>query len=259
MSWQPLSRYNLLPLTTLIYRELIREWRTKHFSLLPELAMSVIFAIIITTAPLPEGFAIKSLDYITFVGLGLVTNSIIINSFSSTAFGMVHAKMEQYLIDFIVPPLSRAATYFGLVVSATLSALFSAVCVGLVLVPFGFTIPHLTATLAIFLTSAIVGASFALLGIVAAHYSKDWDAISAKFSLLLLPVLYLSGVFYSIESIHPAYQWILSYNPIYHLFAMVRGLSLGDAPSVGGLASMACVVASCLIASYVLLAGRSIR
>ncbi|MDI9347905.1 MAG: ABC transporter permease [Methylacidiphilales bacterium] len=241
---------------TLVKKELIREWSSKHFSLLPELGMIVVFGIIIKTAPIPSDLIIQNFDFMTFIGLGLVTTSVITNSFASTAFGLVHAKMENYIVDFIMPPLGKEVVYLALIMTATISALLSSICIGGVLFLFGMKLPGILPMLEVIAICSILAFSFALLGIVAACYSQDWDSISAKFSLMLLPLIYCSGVFYELQSIDPNFQWILLYNPVYYLFCLIREIASGQTISGIGLFSLAGLVGISLLVSFVFLRKR---
>ena len=251
--WNTISKYNLIGVYTLIKKELWREWSSKHFSLIPEVSMVAIVAIFIKTIPIPDNFTIQGMEFFTFVSYGIITTSLIANSFASPAFGIVHAKMENYVTDFIMSPLTKLLSYLSIIASSSLSALFSSMIIAGTLIIFGFEPPTLIPAITIICLYIFISFSFGTLGLISGIYSKDWDSIGAKNNLVLIPIIYLSGVFYGIETIDPDFQFLLYLNPVYKIIEGVRIIGTTGTIQVSILLAIVVLIGVALTASCLLL------
>lgn len=245
-----------LIMITLIKKELWRDWATKHFTLLPEIGTIITIAIVLKVIPIPQNYSINNQDFFTFISYGLITTSLISNSFAATAFNLVHAKMENYILDYMLIPLTRLRTYISISLTAVFTAVISALIVAITLSLFGFQPPSLTKIITIAGILFITGINFTLLGIIAGIYSRDWDSIGAKFSLILIPFIFLSGVFYPIENIKPSFHFLFEFNPVYQIINGTRRIAETSIIPTETIIALLALTSITLTGAYLLLRNR---
>jgi ABC-2 type transport system permease protein len=154
------------------------------------------------------------------------------NSFQNSSSSIVGSKFGGDLEDLKASPLTPQ----HLIWAYSLGALFRGFIVGLMTfivgeIFFYFSEGHLLGIHNVFVLFAflIIGSiSFAQLGICVAFWSKSFDQLSAVSGFILLPLIYLGGVFYSIDNLHPFWQAISRANPLLYLINGVREGILGQ-------------------------------
>jgi ABC-2 type transport system permease protein len=165
-------------------------------------------------------------SYLAFLIPGLVMMGVLNNAFQNTSSSIVSGKFSGDLEDLKVVPLTP-----NMILSAmSIAALSRGLIVGLVtflvgevflfVVEGSFTSIAHPIWLVYFL--AVGGLSFAALGVSIAFWAKSFDQMSAVGSFVLLPLIYLGGVFFSLKGLHVFWQTISSFNPVLYLINGVR-------------------------------------
>lgn len=168
----------------------------------------------------------QSVSYLAFLIPGLVMMSILNNSFQNSSSSIVSGKFSGDLEDWKVAPLLEREILFAL----ALGGLTRGATVGLVTFLTGeaFHWYVIGAPLAIEHPFALIyfiivgGLSFALFGVTVAFWARTFDQLSAVNSFILLPLIYLGGVFFSIENLHPIWQNISKLNPLFYFINGIR-------------------------------------
>lgn len=249
-----ISGLNTLGVATLIWRQVVAEFLAFKLVLLGPALQALLFALVISLAVGSRIAEIGGLPFLEFLAPGLVIAAAVQRSFESTAFSMVHEKLEGTIADVFGAPLNAGEILTGY----TIGAMVTGICIGLpvwlVLLPFGAGLPVHVAVMVYFLLTGCV--ILALFGLIAGMQSHRWDSLSAKETFVLAPLLFLSGSFFTIDALDEPFRTMMMANPVFHLVNGFRYAMTGyaDAPVwvsvtvVGGLAAILCVVALRLVA-----------
>lgn len=199
-------------------------------------------------------------SYLAFLIPGLVMMSVLNNAFQNSSSSIVSGKFSGDLEDWRVVPLSSPQIIWAV----SLAGLTRGALVGLVTFLVGdafliFVEGHAIAfahpfALAFFLT--VGGLCFAKLGISVAFWARSFDQVSAVGSFLLLPLIYLGGVFFSLENLHPFWQGLSRFNPVLYFINGVRYGMLGKSDVD---LTTAVVVSLASLAAFHILGMRALR
>lgn len=245
---------NTLGVATLIWRQVIAEFLVFKLVLLGPALQAMLFALVISLAVGTRIAEVGGLPFLEFLAPGLVIAAAVQRSFESTAFSMVHEKLEGTIGDVFGAPLTAGEILTGYTVGATITGFCIGLPVWLVLLPFGAGLPlHGLAMLYFVLVGCIILAFF---GLIAGMQSHRWDSLSAKETFVLTPLLFLSGSFFTIDALGEPFRSMMMANPVFHLVNGFRYAMTGyaDAPVwisatvVGILAAVLCLVALRLVA-----------
>lgn len=188
--------------------------------------------------------------YIAFIIPGLVMMATLRNTFDNATGSIVAAKYCGEMEDLKISPFSPAQIAWahglgsltrGLLVGLT-SLAIGAISYRVVLEEW-LIIQH-PVLLIIYL--CLGGLAFAHLGLSVSMHAKSFDQISGLNTFLLLPLIYLGGVFFSLEHLHPFWQKVSQANPILYLVNGVRYAILGEADIPMNI-SMAVTVGTALV------------
>jgi len=162
------------------------------------------------------------LNYTAFLIPGLVMMSVLQNAFANTSSSLIQSKVTGNLVFVLLAPLSHFEFYAAYI----LAAVFRGIVVGLgvFLITLWFGLPSLEHPLWIlafaFLGAAILGS----LGLIAGIWADKYDQLAAFQNFIIMPATMLSGVFYSIHSLPPAWQVVSHFNPFFY---MIDGFRFG--------------------------------
>ena len=162
------------------------------------------------------------LSYTAFLIPGLVMMSILQNAFANTSSSLIQSKVTGNLVFVLLSPLSHFEFYSAYI----LAAVFRGVVVGLgvLVITAWYGLPSIDYPLWI-LTFAFFGAAIlGSLGLIAGIWADKYDQLAAFQNFIIMPATMLSGVFYSIHSLPPAWQVVSHFNPFFY---MIDGFRYG--------------------------------
>ena len=130
-----------------------------------------------------------------------------------------------YIVDLLVTPISP----WEMIIAYTLAAMMRGITVGVVvfLISLSFTtlpLPHPILALGMLIAASFLFAQF---GILAAIFSKNFDTLSMYTNFLILPLIYLGGLFYPVNQLPPFWQKLSLLNPVSYMIDGFRAASLG--------------------------------
>lgn len=161
-------------------------------------------------------------SYGAFLIPGLLMMSVIQNAFANTSSSLIQSKVMGSILFILLPPFSALEMFFAYIGAAILRGL--AVGVGVFFVALFYVkvpIDNFAIILAFaFLGSYVMGA----LGLIAGMWAEKFDQIAAFQSFLIMPLTFLSGVFYSINSLPPFWSALSQWNPFFY---MIDGFRYG--------------------------------
>jgi len=248
---------------TLLEKELLRFWKVS-FQTIAAPVLTALLYLLIFSHVLESRVAVFGgrVAYTSFLIPGLVMMSVLQNSFANASSSLIQSKITGNLIFVLLPPLSPLDMYAAYVLGAMVRGLvvgLGVFVVTLLLAPGPFTIAHPLWALAFaILGSAILGT----LGVIAGISADKFDELAAFQNFLIMPLTFLSGVFYSIHSLPPFWQALSHFNPFFYMIDGFRygffGLSdVAPALSLALVASAAAILAA--VALLILSRGWKLR
>jgi ABC-2 type transport system permease protein len=210
---------------TLLAKELLRFWKVSFQTIAAPVLTSLLYLLVFAHV-LESRVAVFDgrVSYTAFLVPGLVMMAVLQNAFANSSSSMIQSKITGNLIFVLLPPLSPLELFAAYVIGAMVRGL--AVGLGVLAVTVWFApsvlaMPHPLWALAFALAgSAILG----ILGLIAGIWADKFDQLAAFQNFIILPLTFLSGVFYSIHSLPPFWQAASHANPFFY---MIDGFRYG--------------------------------
>jgi len=206
---------NWYGLYTLFGKEIWRFLKVATQTILTPVVTILLYLLVFSSVLKEHIQVYEGISYIAFLMPGLMMMSIIQNAFANSSSSLFQSKIMGNLIFILLPPLSNFEFYLAFVAAAVVRGLLVGATVWITALWFvQLPIYHL-GHLLIFaiLGSALLGA----LGIIAALWAEKWDHIAGFQNFVILPLTFLSGVFYQIETLPHFWQQLSLFNPFFYL------------------------------------------
>jgi len=171
-------------------------------------------------------------DYFTFLIPGLAMMSMLQNAFANTSSSIIIGKVMNVHIYLLMAPLSALEMVFAFLTAAVLRAVIVVTVFLLVLFPFvDISLHHLGFILVYGICGSVIMGG---LGLIAGMWSNNFDNMAMITNFIIMPLTFLSGVFYSIAQLPPFWQQVSLYNPFFYLIDGFRHgfLGVGDSDPV---------------------------
>lgn len=198
----------------------------------------------------------SDVPYLLFLLPGLLMMGMLNNSFQNASGSLMTSKFHGDLEDWRVAPLSCHHIVWGM----SLACLARGWLVSLMIIATGGLFNYFNGSLSIsilhpwwaFFFLCVGGLSFGMLGIVVGFFSKTFDQMNSFSQFILLPLIYLGGVFFSIKDLHSPWQTVAYFNPLLYFTNGLRRSVLGvsDIPLFTCAAISLVALGSCLILAY---------
>ena len=207
---------------TLLRKEILRFWKVAFQTVAAPVLTSLLYLLIFAHVMAGSNAAFPGVTYEQFLIPGLAMMTMLQNAFANTSSSLIQSKITGNILFILLPPLSHWNFYFAYVIAATVRGL--AVGLGVFLV--GIFMAHIPVyNLAWILVFAFLGsAMLAALGIIAGLWADKFDQIAAFQNFIIMPLTFLSGVFYSIHSLPAFWQTLSHFNPFFY---MIDGFRFG--------------------------------
>jgi ABC-2 type transport system permease protein len=248
---------------TLLYKELLRFWKVAFQTILAPVLSALLYLLIFSHV-LESHVTVYGgeVRYTAFLIPGLVMMSVLQNAFANSSSSLIQSKITGNLIFILLPPLSPGDLFAAYVLGAMVRGLvvgLGVFIVTLFFVPSLLAMPHpLWAFAFALLGSAILGS----LGLLAGMWADKFDQLAVFQNFIIVPLTFLSGVFYSIHSLPPFWQTASRWNPFFY---MIDGFRYGffghsDVPPMLSLALVTgCCVALATVTLVLLRRGWKLR
>ncbi len=202
----------------------------------------------------------EGLTYMEFMVPGLIMLAVITNSYANVASAFFGAKFQKAIEEILISPMANWAILLGFIVGGIARGVLVGVVVVLISLLFtSFAINNIFLTLfSILLTSTL----FSILGLINGMYAKTFDDISIIPTFVLTPLIYLGGIFYSIEILSDQWQFISKINPILYIVNFFRYAMLGTSeidPTSGLILICVFTVGFFVLAYYLLHKGVGVK
>jgi ABC-2 type transport system permease protein len=158
--------------------------------------------------------------YIDFIVPGVIMMAIINNAYSNVVSSFFSAKFQRHVEELLVSPMPNAIILLGFVSGGIVRGLTVGVAVTAVAAVLSDLQVHNLAL--ILLVALLTAALFAIGGFINAVYAKSFDDISIIPTFVLTPLIYLGGIFYSLELLPEFWQGVSLFNPILYMINAFR-------------------------------------
>ena len=211
----------------IVTKEIIRWLRIWPQTLIPPMITSTLYFLVFGQVIGAKVGSISALPYSTFIAPGLIMMAVIINSYTNVASSLFSAKFARYIEEMLVSPTPYWIIVSGYVIGGALRGLTIGILVFIVTLFFSGI--HLEHAWMMLLTLVLTSVLFALAGCINGIFAKKFDDTMLFSSFILTPLIYLGGLFYSINDLPHWAQLISKFNPIYYIITLFRG-SMLDLP-----------------------------
>jgi ABC-2 type transport system permease protein len=207
---------------TLFYKEILRFWKVGFQTVAAPVITAVLYMMIFGHVLEEHVQVFDGVGYTAFLLPGLVMMSVLQNAFANSSSSLIQSKIMGNLVFLMLTPLSHRAWFVAYVGSSVVRGL--AVGAGVMLATWWFAQTPLVAPLWV-VVFAVLGASLlGALGLIAGLWAEKFDQMAAFQNFVIVPMTFLSGVFYSIHSLPPVWQTISHLNPFFY---MIDGFRYG--------------------------------
>ncbi|MBC8749028.1 MULTISPECIES: ABC transporter permease [Paraburkholderia] len=207
---------------TLFYKELLRFWKVSFQTVLAPVITALLYLTIFGHALRGHVQVYPGVEYTSFLIPGLVMMSVLQNAFANSSSSLIQSKITGNLVFVLLPPLSHYEMFAAYVLAAMARGLcvgFGVFIVTIWFVPLAFTAPLYIIVFAMF-GAAILGT----LGLIAGIWAEKFDQLAAFQNFLIMPLTFLSGVFYSTHTLPPVWREVSRLNPFFY---MIDGFRYG--------------------------------
>jgi ABC-2 type transport system permease protein len=246
--------------STLFYKELLRFWKVSFQTVLAPVITALLYLTIFGHALRGHVQVYPGVEYTSFLIPGLVMMSVLQNAFANSSSSLIQSKITGNLVFVLLPPLSHYEMYFAYVLASVVRGL--AVGLGVFIVTVWFIPMNFAAPLYILAFAVLGSAILGTLGLIAGVWADKFDQLAAFQNFLIMPLTFLSGVFYSTHTLPPLWREVSRLNPFFYMIDGFRygffGLSdVSPVASLGIVAAFFVVLA--VIAVRLLASGYKLR
>jgi ABC-2 type transport system permease protein len=206
----------------LFYKEILRFWKVSFQTIAAPVLSAVLYLLIFGHVLEDRVQVYGQLKYTSFLLPGLIMMSLLQNAFANSSSSMVQSKIMGNLVFILLSPLGHWSWFSAYVLSAMVRGL--AVGLGVLLVTLYFVPLSFVHPLWILVFALLGAAMLATLGLIAGLWAEKFDQMAAFQNFVIMPMTFLSGVFYSIHSLPPFWQTFSHLNPFFY---MIDGFRFG--------------------------------
>ena len=235
---------------TLFYKEVLRFWKVSFQTVAAPVLTAVLYLLIFGHVLEDHVKVYGSVAYTAFLIPGLVMMSVLQNAFANSSSSLIQSKITGNLVFVLLTPLSHWAWFLAYVGASVVRGL--AVGLGVFLVTAWFAPPGLAEPLWVLVFALLGAGMLGALGLIAGLWAEKFDQMAAFQNFIIMPMTFLSGVFYSVRSLPPFWQGVSHLNPFFY---MIDGFRRGffGVSDVSPWLSLAIVGVSFLVVSGIAL------
>jgi ABC-2 type transport system permease protein len=200
---------------TLLHKELLRFWKVGLQSIFAPTIATLIYLLIFSHILEERAQAYPGVTYTTFLIPGLVMMAMLQNAFSNSSSSLIQSKISGSIVFVLLSPLSYMEIFVAYVLASIARGLLVGTGVYLVTLIF-FDMP-LQSLFWVFIFALIGNGFLGALGIIAAIWAEKFDQLAAFQNFVILPLTFLSGVFYTIHSLPPFWENLSHFNPFFYV------------------------------------------
>ena len=230
-----------------IYRyEMMRFFRTLLQSFISPVISTSLYFVVFGAAIGSRIQEVEGISYGAFIVPGLIMLSVIMQSISNASFAIYFPKFIGTIYELLSAPVNFIEIVLGYVGAAATKSLFiGLVILGTASLFVDLTIAHPVAMIAFLVLTCV---SFALMGFIIGIWANNFEQLQLVPLLIVTPLVFLGGSFYSISMLPPVWQTITMFNPVVYLISGFRWafFDMADVPIGLSLGAIGLFTALCL-------------
>ena len=207
---------------TLLKKELLRFWRVSFQTVAAPVITALLYLLIFSHVLDKHVQVYDGVAYTEFLIPGLIMMSVLQNAFANSSSSLIQSKVMGNIVFVLLTPLTHLQFFMAFLIAAIIRGLVVGLCIYLVAMWFvDLTVANPWMLIAFgLLGSALLGT----FGIIAGIWADRFDQMAAFQNFIIMPLSFLSGVFYSIHSLPPFWQKVSHLNPFFY---MIDGFRYG--------------------------------
>ncbi|MBA3669816.1 MAG: ABC transporter permease [Sphingomonas sp.] len=229
-------------LKTLYIKEVRRFFKVQMQTVWAPAITTLLYLAIFTVALGRAGRVVMGVPFADFLAPGLIVMAMLQNAFANASFSLLVGKIQGNIVDYLMPPLSTGELITGLVGAAVTRAFLVGFAVWLVMLLWPGVSVHVEHPLIVLWFGLMGSLLLAFLGLLTSVWAEKFDHAAAVTNFVVTPLSLLSGTFYTVHSLAPAFQAVSHANPFFYIISGFRAgfLGVSDSPLlVGGLGLLA--------------------
>ena len=229
---------------TLFRKESLRFWKVSTQTVGAPILTAVLYLMIFSHVLEDHVQVYGHVSYTAFLIPGLVMMSMLQNAFANSPSSLIQSKITGNIVFVLLTPLSHREIFSAYVLASMVRGLV--VGAGVLVVTLCFAVPAFAEPGWIVVFALLATAVLGTLGLVAGIWAEKIDQVAAFQNFLVMPATFLSGVFYSVDSLPPFWQHVSHANPFFY---MIDGFRYGffGVSDVSPWISLAIVGTTCLV------------
>jgi len=247
-------------LATLFYKEVLRFYKVILQTVMAPIITALLYLLIFSHVLSEHVQVYPGVSYTAFLIPGLVMMSVLQNAFANSSSSLIQSKVTDNIVFVLLPPIANWEFFLAYVAAAMVRGMV--VGAGVFLVAMWFTEVPLQHPLWAFAFAFFGSAILGILGVIAGIWANQFDQLAGFQNFIIVPLTFLSGVFYSIHSLPEFWQTVSHFNPFFY---MIDGFRYGFfgvsdvSPSVSLGVVLACGLVLSLATLQLLKSGYKLR
>jgi ABC-2 type transport system permease protein len=241
-------------------REILRVLKLWLQTIAAPVVASFLFILVFGLALGGSIAQVGGVDYEVFIVPGLITMAMVQAAFSNNATSVFQARFDRYIHDVLAAPMRTWEVNLGLALGGAVRALL----IGLALLALALPVTGVPVREPLVLIPAVALALvlFSTLGVIVGVYAQSWDYPSFVQNLVIVPLSFLGGTFYSIDRLPSPWQEVSHTNPVFYVVEAIRYGFLGTSDvSVALALAVTAALAAAMVAwsSWLFATGRRLK
>ena len=201
-------------LPTLLYKEVLRFWKVSFQTVAAPVLTTLLYLLVFSHALARHVEAFPGVSYVEFLIPGLAMMAVLQNAFANSSSSIIQSKVTGNMVFILLPPLSPWEIFAAYLAASMVRGIVVGIGVfaaTLWLFPLPLREPAWA------LAFAVVGSGMlGVMGIIAGIWSEKFDQLAAFQNFVVLPLTFLAGAFYSVNTLPPFWQAVSRLNPFFY-------------------------------------------
>jgi len=202
-------------LQTLFRKELLRFWKVAVQTVLAPMLTAVLYLLVFAHVLEGRLDIFPGVGYTAFLIPGLIMMSVLQNAFANSSSSLIQSKITGNLVFILLTPLAHWEFFAAYVAASMVRGLV--VGLGLLLTTLWFADLQYAAPVWILVFAVLGSAILGTIGLVAGLWAEKFDQIAAFQNFIVMPATFLSGVFYSVQTLPPFWRMVSHLNPFFYM------------------------------------------
>ena len=238
---------NLYAVKAIYMFEMARTWRTLYQSILAPVISTSLYFVVFGAAIGSRITAVEGVSYGAFIVPGLVMLSLLTQSISNASFGIYFPRFTGTIYEILSAPVSFVEVLLGYVgAAATKSVILGVIILATATLFVPLEVAHPLIMIAFLVLTSV---TFSLFGFIIGIWADGFEKLQIIPLLVIMPLTFLGGSFYSINMLPPFWQTVTLFNPVVYLvsgfrwsFYELADVSLWVSATMAGVFLLGCLV-----------------